>query len=247
MRDGVGSDVAPGSLFLHPMRLPVWRGWIPGEGWQALLQGGLPGHVRPQVQRLFDGHHRGLHLGSQRPVASQLFRLQGKFFIIDVTYVVPWKVSYFLLDNPISNVCPFRCCCCWHSYISLDWEGLSRFAQRRIFLHGRLASSLRQVYGRRFRRRRRRWQPMKWPPWPQNKTKQTKTNQNVFKNCQGRRKTQTRKQHTALLISLLLSHTFLSLCCSSWSSFGHSHQKKQSRVFILQNKKPDKQKMMMMF
>lgn len=32
MRDGPGPDVASGPLFLHPMRLPVWRGRIPGEG-----------------------------------------------------------------------------------------------------------------------------------------------------------------------------------------------------------------------
>lgn len=37
MRDCVGSDVASGSLFLHPMRLPIRRGWLPGEGWKALL------------------------------------------------------------------------------------------------------------------------------------------------------------------------------------------------------------------
>jgi hypothetical protein len=49
MRDGFGSDVASGSFFLHPMRLPIWRGWIPGEGRQALLQGGLSGHVRSEM------------------------------------------------------------------------------------------------------------------------------------------------------------------------------------------------------
>ena len=46
----------------------------------AVLQAVLPGHVRAQVQGLQHGHHRGLHIGPERPVASAVLRLSGKDF-----------------------------------------------------------------------------------------------------------------------------------------------------------------------
>ena len=57
MRYGSGPDVASGSLFLRPVRMPVRRRRLPREGRQTLLQSRLPGHVRPQVQGLQHGHH----------------------------------------------------------------------------------------------------------------------------------------------------------------------------------------------
>ena len=82
MRDGPGPDVAPGPLFLRPVRLPIQRGGLPGEGRQGVLQERLPLPLRPQMQGLLHGHHRGLHLGLIRPVARRLLRLSGKWRLI---------------------------------------------------------------------------------------------------------------------------------------------------------------------
>jgi hypothetical protein len=73
-------------------------------------------------------------------------------------------------------------------------------------------------------------------PKTKTKQKQTKMRLKIFKEEEKHKP----KNNTRRFLSHFSFRTLFSR--SSWSSFGHSHQKKQSRVFILQNKKPDKPK-----
>ena len=150
---------------------------------------------------MFHGHHRGLHLGSQRSMASQLFRLPGKFSIpwIELIYQM-MKVSHREIERPPwFSLSVFLLLLLTFSYLLTGFlvEGLSNFAQRRIFLHGRLAPRLRQVYGRQFRCRRRWRQPMK----PLLTIKTTKW----FKKNAKKRQKQTRRFSSSLLHFYLLS------------------------------------------
>ena len=103
MRDGPGPDVAPGPLFLRPVRLPIQRGGLPGEGRQGVLQERLPLPLRPQMQGLLHGHHRGLHLGLIRPVARRLLRLSGKWRLITNLFLL---LLLLLPPRPISFIQP---------------------------------------------------------------------------------------------------------------------------------------------
>jgi hypothetical protein len=115
-------------------------------------------------------------------------------------------------------------------------KGLSHFAQRRIFLHGRLAPRLRQMYGRQFRRRRGGRQPMK--PLDQNENKK------IVRNFQEEKIAQ--KKNTALLLSFsssFISHFSLSLSLLFKSSLATPTYKNSLDFFFL-HKENLKKKMM---
>jgi hypothetical protein len=78
MCDGLGEDMAHGTLFLRPMRQTIRRGRIPRAGGTPVLQGRLLRHVRSQVRWMHSANNRELRFGLIHSVAFKLFRLQGK-------------------------------------------------------------------------------------------------------------------------------------------------------------------------